>query len=194
MRRTLLSGFFFLAVTTLAAAQASTPRAELGIGYSYSYAGVPNSTKRVNMNGIVIDGTFNANRWLGVETEFGTHYHCVSGCWIDGIRVDNPDETNDSLSFLVGPKVTLTRERRISPWVHALAGFTRTSYSNHLIGMKIASNGFGWAAGAGLDLPYRHWTIRAIQVDFIRYAAQPQGFNNVRIGVGVVLNMGRLRG
>ncbi len=171
-------------------AQDYTPTVELGLGYSYSYARVPNSTTRVNMNGLLITGTFNANKWLGVEAEFGTHYHCISGCWIYGIRVENPDETNDSLSFLVGPRINLARDRKVSPWIHALVGVTRTSYSNHMTDTKIATNGFGWAAGGGIDIPYHAVTLRAIQVDFTRYAAQPEGFNNVRIGAGILLRIG----
>jgi hypothetical protein len=180
-----------LITSAIANAQDYTPKAELGFGYSYSYARVPNSTTRVNMNGILVDASFNANRWLGIETEFGTHYHCISGCWIYGTRVDNPDETNDSMSFLMGPKVTFARERKFSPWVHALAGVTRTAYSNHLIDTKISTSGFGWAAGGGIDMPFRALRFRLIQVDFTRYAAVPESYSNVRIGAGIVFRIGR---
>jgi hypothetical protein len=189
--RRILITFTFLFFTASIIAQDYTPKVELGVGYSYSYARVPNSTTRVNMNGILISSTFNANRWLGVEAEFGTHYHCISGCWIEGVRVDNPDETNDSLSFLSGPRVNLARNRKVQPWIHALAGITRTAYSNHVIDYKVATSGFGWAAGGGLDVPFKGMTIRAVQVDFTRYAAEPQGFNNVRIGAGFVLRIGK---
>lgn len=190
MRRILLA-FLFVCFAVSAVAQDYAPKVELGLGYSYSYARVPDSTKRVNMNGIVITTTFNANRWLGAEAEFGTHYHCISGCWIYGIRVENPDETNDSLSFLAGPKLTFARSRKVVPWIHALAGVTRTAYSNHLIDQKISTSGFGWAAGGGLDVSYGGMTIRAVQVDFTRYAAEPESFNNVRIGAGIVFRIGR---
>lgn len=189
MRHTI--AFLFLLFTVSAVAQDYTPKVELGLGYSYSYMRVPNSSTRVNMNGILISGTFNANRWLGVEAEFGMHYHCVSGCWISGIRVDNPDETNDSVSFLAGPRVNLAPNRRLQPWIHALAGVTRTAYSNHVIDYKVSTSGFGWAVGGGLDVPYHSITIRAIQVDFTRYAAEPESFNNVRIGAGIVFRIGR---
>lgn len=190
MKRVLLA-FLFLLFATVVIAQEHTPKVELGFGYSYSYARVPNSTTRVNMNGVLIDATFNANRWLGVEAEFGTHYHCISGCWIYGIRVDNPDETNDSLSFLAGPRVNLAPNRKVAPWIHVLGGVTRTAYSNHLIDQKISTSGFGWAAGGGLDVAYRRITIRAIQVDLTHYAAEPESFNNVRIGAGFVFRIGR---
>ena len=138
MRRCLpvVLALFFIQITF---AQVSTPKAELGLGYSYSYARVPNSTTRANMNGLLLGATFNVNRWLGIESEFGTHYHCISDCWIDALRADNPDETNDALSFLVGPKVHFARGQKISPWTHALVGVTRTAYSNHLAGTKIAT-------------------------------------------------------
>jgi hypothetical protein len=143
------------------------------------------------MNGVLVGATFNVNPWLGVEAEFGTHYHCISGCWIYGIRVDNPDETNDAVSFLVGPRVNLARNRKVAPWIHALAGVTRTAYSNHLTDTKLATSGFGWAAGGGLDLPYHAVTLRVVQVDFTRYAAEPGSFGSVRIGAGVLLRIGR---
>lgn len=180
----------FVLTSLIAVSQDYTPKAEVGFTYSYMRARVPNSTTRVNMNGVLIDGTFNANRWLGVETEFGTHYHCISGCWIYGLRVDNPDETNDSLSFLVGPRVTFARGRTVSPWVHALVGVTRTAYSNHLTETKISTSGFGWAAGGGIDMPYRAVTFRIIQVDFTRYAAIPESFSNVRVGAGILFRIG----
>lgn len=189
MRRTI--AFIFLFFAASAVAQDHTPKVELGLGYSYSYMRVPNSSTRVNMNGILISGTMNANRWLGAEAEFGTHYHCISGCWIYGIRVDNPDETNDSISFLAGPRVNLAPNRRVQPWIHALAGVTRTAYSNHVTDYKVSTSGFGWAAGGGLDVPYHAVTFRAIQVDFTRYAAEPEGFDNVRIGAGIVFRIGR---
>ncbi len=170
--------------------QVSTPKVELGLGYSYSYARVPNSTTRVNMNGLLLGASVNANRWLGIEAEFGTHYHCLSDCWFNNRRVDNQDETNDSLSFLVGPKVNFASERKVSPWIHALIGITRTSYSNHLTDTRTAIAGFGWAAGGGLDLPYRAVTFRVIQVDFVRYAAPPENFNNVRFGAGILFRIG----
>ncbi|MGE5114513.1 MAG: outer membrane beta-barrel protein [Acidobacteriaceae bacterium] len=187
----ILVALLFIAFTAPCVAQDYIPKVELGLGYSYSYARVPDSSKRVNMNGIVIAATVNANRWLGAEAEFGTHYHCISGCWIYGIRVENPDETNDSLSFLAGPKLTFARNRKVVPWIHALAGVTRTAYSNHLIDQKISTSGFGWAAGGGLDLQYGGLTVRAVQVDFTRYAAEPENFNNVRIGAGIVFHIGR---
>lgn len=189
MRRTIAFVFLLLAVS--AAAQDYTPKVELGLGYSYSYMRVPNSSTRVNMNGILISGTFNANRWVGAEAEFGTHYHCISGCWIYGYRVANPDETNDSVTFLAGPRVNLAPNRKVQPWIHALAGVTRTAYSNHVIDYKVSTSGFGWAAGGGLDVAYRSITIRAIQVDFTRYAAEPESFNNIRVGAGIVFRIGR---
>ena len=171
-------------MSSISVAQDYTPRTEVGFTYSYMRAKVPNSTTRVNMNGILIDGTFNANRWLGIETEFGTHYHCISGCWCHGLRVDNPDETNDSLSFLVGPKVTFARARKLSAdgGGTPLVGVTRTAYSSHLTDTKVSTSGFGWAVGGGIDMPYRAVTFRIIQVDFTRYAAVPENFNNVRGG------------
>jgi hypothetical protein len=172
-------------------AQDYTPKVELGLGYSYSRAHVPNAPQRTNMHGVLINFVGNVNRWLGAEAEFGTHYHCAAGCWDPwGERIDNPDARNDSLSFLAGPKLTLARKRRISPWVHALIGWSKVTYTN-IDGMFMRDSGLGLALGGGLDMPIgRAVTVRAIQVDYTRFAASTGAFNNMRIGAGIVLRVG----
>jgi hypothetical protein len=180
-----------IAITRPAISQEYTPKAEIEFGYSYSRAEVPNSTSRVNMNGVLVGAVANVNRWLGVEFELGSHYHCISGCWIDGIRVDNPDAKNDSLSFLTGPKLTLTRNGRYSPWVHSLFGITRVSYLNVVTDTRIHNTGFGMAVGGGLDWRVsKVASIRVLQVDYTRFAGNPDASNNVRLGAGVVLHIG----
>jgi hypothetical protein len=142
------------------------------------------------MNGVLVDGVFNINKYVGAEAEFGTHYHCISGCWIDNIRVENPDERNDSLSFLSGPKITFNRERRISPWVHSLFGVTKISYFNAITNTRMSTTGLGMALGGGIDINLSRVTVRAVQVDYTRFAVNPNSSNNVRIGGGIVLRIG----
>ncbi len=176
-----------------AAAQSYAPKVELGIGYSYSAMRVPNSTKRANMHGLLIDSTTNLNRWLGLSAEFGTHYHCISGCWDPwGGRTD-PDERNDSLSFLAGPRISLGRHSRLSPWLHTLAGISRVSYSS-IYGEDSSVTGLGLVAGGGLDIPLHSFTLRAIQVDYLRMPMPAGSSNNVRVGAGVRLRLGRKSG
>jgi hypothetical protein len=185
-----LLAFLFIAVLPVPA-QEYTPKVELGLGYSYSRAHVPDKAARVNMHGLVLGATGNLNRWFAIEGEFGTHYHCISGCWDPwGGRAENPDERNDSLSFLAGPKFSLSRQR-ISPWVHALAGISKVSYTNNIDGTRISNSGFAMAAGGGLDVPVSRFTVRAIQLDYTRFSASPGTFNSLRVGVGVVLRIGR---
>lgn len=185
----------FLAVlftaVTLSWSQEYTPKAEIGLGYSYSRASVPNSSSRANMHGVLIDAVGNVNPWLGIEAEFGTHYHCISGCWLDNMRVENPDARNDSLSFLAGPKLTLNRGRKISPWVHSLFGVTKMSYLNTITDVRMSHSGVGAAIGGGIDINLSKVTIRAVQIDYTRFAGAPVTSNNVRIGGGIVLRIGR---
>jgi hypothetical protein len=191
MRHIIVPLAFVVIAAVLAPAQEYTPKVELGLGYSYSRAHVPDTPARVNMHGLVLGATGNLNRWFAIEGEFGTHYHCISGCWTPwGERVDNPDERNDSLSFLAGPKLSFFRQR-ISPWVHALVGVSRVSYTNNIDGTRISNSGFGMAAGGGLDVPISRFTVRAIQVDYTRFSGSPGTFNSLRVGVGVVLRIGR---
>lgn len=191
MRRLTCLAAVILAGTCFASAQEYTPLLELGLGYSYSRMHVPNAPQRTNMNGILINFVGNVNRWLGTEAEFGTHYHCAAGCWDPwGKRIDNPDARNDSLSFLAGPKLTLARKQHISPWIHALVGWSKATYIN-IDGTFMRDSGLGLALGGGLDVPIgRTVTIRAIQVDYTRFAASVGAFNNVRIGAGIVLRIG----
>jgi opacity protein-like surface antigen len=192
MRRTSILIALVLMLAALGFSQEYTPKVEVGLGYSYSRANVPNSVSRVNMNGLLINTVINMNRWLGAEAEFGTHYHCISGCWIDNIRVDNPDARNDSLSFLAGPKLTLNRQHRMSPWVHSLFGVTKISYLNTITDTRMSNTGFGMALGGGLDVNLSKLTVRAAQVDYTRFAGNPSPSNNVRIGGGIVLRIGHL--
>jgi len=178
------------AASVLALPQDYTPKVEIGIGYSYSRAKIPNSTSRVNMNGVVIDSTVNMNRWFGLEAEFGTHYHCVSDCWFEGKRVDNPAEHNDAFSFFAGPRITVSRKSRISPWVHSLFGGTKISYTNLITDERMSTSGFGMALGGGLDIPLSAVTIRAVQVDYARYAAGSSSYNDMRVGGGIVIRIG----
>ncbi len=190
---------YLMAVAALAggagsvAAQNYTPTVELGIGYSYSAMHVPNSSKRANMHGLLIDSTANLNRWLGLSAEFGTHYHCISGCWDPWGGRTTPDERNDSLSFLAGPRITLARGTGLSPWLHTLAGISRVSYSN-ISGAHTSTSGLGLVAGGGLDVPLHSFTIRAIQVDYLRMPMPGGSSNNVRVGAGVLLRLGRKSG
>lgn len=192
MQRALFLILVVLAFMSAAWSQEYTPKVEIGLGYSYSRASVPNSASRANMNGLVISTAVNVNRWFGAEAEFGTHYHCISGCWIENIRVDNPDARNDSLSFLAGPKITFNRERRVSPWVHSLFGVTKISYLNILTipDTRMSNTGFGMSLGGGLDVNLTKFTIRAVQVDYTRFAGSPSPSNNIRVGGGIVLRIG----
>ncbi len=174
-------------------AQDYTPRLELGIGYSYSSMHVPNSGQRANMHGLLIDSTANLNRWLGLSAELGTHYHCISGCWDPwGGRTD-PDERNDSLSFMAGPRVVLRRGTAMSPWLHALAGISRVSYSS-IYGAHTSVSGLGLVGGGGLDVPLHSFTLRVIQLDYLRMPMPGGSSDNVRVGAGVLLRLGRKQG
>ncbi len=179
-----------LALYSSALAQGYTPKVEIGLGYSYSRATVPNSSERANMHGILVDVVGNVNHWLGAEAEFGTHYHCISGCWLDNMRVENPDARNDSLSFLVGPKVTFNRHKKLSPWVHSLFGVTKMSYQNVITDIRMSDTGFGMVAGGGLDVSLSKVTIRAFQIDYTRFVGRPSASNNIRVGGGIVLRLG----
>jgi opacity protein-like surface antigen len=191
MRRAIIVLSTVIAAAVLVPAQEYTPKVELGLGYSYSRAHVPDTPARVNMHGLVLGATGNVNGWFAIEAEFGTHYHCISGCWSPwGERVDNPDERNDSLSFLAGPKFSFSRQR-ISPWVHALVGVSKVSYTNNIDGTRISNSGCAMAAGGGLDVALSRFTVRAIQLDYTRFSASPGTFNSLRVGVGVVLRIGR---
>ena len=127
--------------------------------------------------------TYNFTPRLGLEA--AVRYHVDH---TPGIFNITPDGVNDfsfsydfkreDTSFLVGPRFSFRNSDRLTPFVHALAGYSGNKFS---LDGKLDVNGtfvsdrteittsksFGLAVGGGLDLPLNdNWAIRLIQADY----------------------------
>lgn len=178
MKRILLA----LIIGSLAAQAQTTPKVELGIGYSYARMPVPLATRSVNNHAIAIDATTYLNQRVGITGEFDAYYHCVAGClpYSDISR-------NNSFVVLAGPKVRLGHGRYV-PFVHALAGYANLRFSEDL-GARSSWNGGAAAIGGGLDIVGRRFGVRVGQIDYFRTPG-PLRNNNVRITAGFLINLG----
>ena len=160
-------------------------RVDLGIGFSFAQMHVPNSASTSFMNGIQFDATYNVNRWMGVTGEFTGHYRCLSGCFWDSSIA-----RQKAFTFVVGPRFTLRNSGRVMPWIHALGGVSNISYSDDS-GQDLATTSYAVVAGGGLDFKAGSVTIRAIQLDVLNHKVGIERRNDLKIGVGVVVGLGR---
>ncbi len=145
------------------------PRTETFGGYSYLHVGVGSDSVDTGTSGNVPAGwvastTINANRYVGVESQFGGHYKSVSGA-------------HASIhTFLFGPRLTY-RTRKVTPFVHALFGATRGDANVEGFGGGGAS-AFSMAFGGGLDYNVnRAVAVRIGQFDYLLLNAP--GFTDI---------------
>ena len=120
MKRTTLFLTFFGAAAVAAVAQetAPTPAAEVGLNYSFTRfnpAGVPSFTSSGG------SGTFqyNFNSMLGVVADLGGYHNSADTNF-------NPT----TFTYLLGPRLSLRKTSRFTPYVQALFGGAHVSKPN----------------------------------------------------------------
>ncbi len=173
VRRFLLCAVLVFSLSVLATAQ-QAPKADLFGGFSYLHFDTKGAAgleaNHYGWNGAV---NLNANRWLGIKADLSGHYKELA-----------PGTSFNSFSALFGPQLT-HRAEKASPFVHALFGVNRTNTGGS------SDSAFATALGGGLDLNVaKNVAFRLIQADYFmtRHSAQTQ--NNVRLGTGLVFNLG----
>jgi opacity protein-like surface antigen len=169
-------------------AQDSTPKVQVFGGYSLVREDtgglslitvdlvVPHSmgTFGVNYNfkGWNAEGQYNANRWVGIAVDFGGRYGMPIDSSTSGVS-GLPNSTG--YSVMAGPVVSYRNKSKLTPFVHALFGWDRTSLSaSTLTGVSpsasypaITCNDFAFALGGGLDFKVlRQFSVRLGQVDY----------------------------
>lgn len=178
-----------LGTAPLAKAQEEPSKLELYGGYYYARFNVtadvpgiaPSSTYNGNGGGGQLE--YNANRWLGVVGDLGGFYATSSG---------NGSFAGGVFTYLIGPRVNF-RRARISPFAQTLFGGVRTTDGiEHSTGTE---DNFAMTTGGGFDFKVsRHVSIRPIQAEYFMTKI-PDGLHNrqdnLRIGAGVVLRLGR---
>ena len=172
-----------------AKAQNEEPRLEVFGGYSYSRFNV-----NANVPGIAPSATYigeggggqleyNAKNWLGVVGDLGGFYATSSG---------NGSFAGGVFTYLLGPRVNF-RHGKFTPFVQALFGGVRTT--DGIAQSTGPENNFAMTTGGGIDFKVsRHVSVRPIQAEYFMTKI-PDGLNNrqdnLRIGAGVVLRLGR---
>jgi opacity protein-like surface antigen len=195
-------------ISSFAFAQDSTPRVEVFGGYSLMHADTgklngntldidlgqfPNTFGvKSNFNGWNAEAQYNFGPWVGIVADFGGRYGTpitsASSNRISGL----PTET--SYSFLAGPVISYRARKKITPYVHALFGWDRTSLSaSTLTGTSplVSSTAttytdFTMALGGGVDYKLsRRFAVRLGQVDWFHTSLNLNSFYGSAFGAGL---------
>ena len=164
-----------------AAAQDSSSKIDIFAGYSFVHTVPGASLSSFNANGGVASVALNFNSWFSGVLEAGG----VHASRIGGADVDATAET-----FMAGPKISLFRGARLSPFGQVLFGFIHTNpgYSQQTVNR----NTFAAAPGIGIDWnATRHLGVRLAQVDYL-FTRMPAtvgqvNWNNFRYSGGIVI-------
>lgn len=164
-RRLALLGLFFL-FSISARAQRSM---DLFGGYSYQALDrLPQAIPGRNLSGVEIAAQYRLTDWFGVVGEVDGHWGLPSLY------------ASRSLNILAGPQLSLPR--RISPFVHILAGY------GHAYTYGIWDNSLSVAVGGGIDMriaPLLSWRILEGDDIIAKYFGGWE--HNPRISTGIVL-------
>ena len=160
-----------------AMAQEDTPKVEVFGGYSYVGG---------NFHGWNASVAGNVNKWFGVVADVSGH----SG----GFNEIDVVERQRINSFLVGPRLSIRKHKRLTPFVHALFGPTRVKVRSTEEGETFNSSdtSFSMFLGGGLDIKVNaSVAIRAIQIEYGRANLFDESQTRGRVSVGVVFRFGK---
>jgi hypothetical protein len=188
MRKFSLLPGIVLALSACVAAQ-EVPKTEVYLGYAYSRLNPVKNVDSINSNGGIGSFQYNFNRNFGVVAELGGS----SNGNISAFGLNFPGDQTQ-FSYLFGPRFTLNKTGKFSPFVHYLLGGIRNHRSftiaNSLIPVnaivpsgvtvdpisdqpgfsKVRStqNAFAMAIGGGIDIKAgHHVAIRPAEVDWL---------------------------
>jgi len=193
MRNAILAAglLVFLPLSLLAQAQDPYPAPKAEVFAGYSLLRIDGATS----NGWDFSIAGNLSNNLGIVADASGHYNRESS-------VTGAGTTNSRLnfhSFLAGPRLTERRYKWISPFTHALFGFSRVngSLGQSLTGVPSTSSkndvsGFAMALGGGLDITADdRFFIRLIQADYFLVRADKIKHEGARISAGILFRFGR---
>jgi opacity protein-like surface antigen len=188
-------------------AQDSTPKLQVFAGYSLLQADTGKLTGNTvdvdlhqpfntfgvasNVNGWNAEAQYNFDRWFGIAADFGGRYGTPI---IAGSASLSGLPNSAAYSVMAGPVLSYRAKVRITPFVHALFGFDRTSLSASTItglsspvsSAAITNNDFALALGGGLDYKLsRHLGIRVGQLDYFHTSVNLNSFYGSAFGVGL---------
>jgi opacity protein-like surface antigen len=170
-------------------AQEQVSKLEVYGGYYYARFNVnanvpgiaPSATYKGNGGGGQFE--YNANHWLGVVGDLGGFYATSSGSGaFAGV----------AFTYLLGPRVNF-RRGKVTPFAQALFGGVWTT--DGIAQSTGPENNFAMTAGGGIDFKVsKHVSVRPVQAEYFMIRI-PDGLNNrqnnLRVGTGIVLRLGR---
>ncbi len=197
MRKLLFIAALALALPIMAQAQ-EAPRAEIFGGYSYirlsdDFQGTLGDQ---DLNGWNTSANITLFKpWLGIKADFSGHMGDIkapgqlAGLGFNDTRMN---------FFLAGPQITLRKNERFQPFVHALFGAVRLDADNDTTGIDFDDTTFGMAIGGGLDVKVfqNRVALRLFQADYVltRFkdplTQNRENQNNFRTSTGLVLRLG----
>lgn len=153
------------------------PKAEVFGGYAYAGEGTHgwNASVAGNVNG-----------WFGLVADAGGQYTNL-----EELDVRERIRTH---SFLVGPQLSVRRNKRVTPFVRALFGASHVSTDATESGQSFSftDTSFAMALGGGLDVTLNeHVAIRVVQAEYVRTRFFGETQNKGRLSFGVVFRFGR---
>jgi hypothetical protein len=114
---------------------------------------------------------------VSLVADFGGHY-----------GRENEVVDNHVHTFLFGPRLAL-HNGRIAPFVHVLFGMSRLTADSG--GPVFTVNAFALGTGGGVDLRItRRWSVRMIQIDYLRRRHFGEPPDAGRVSGGVVFHFG----
>lgn len=187
MTKTFLVGTLLLAGMAASAQEITeTPRAEVGVNYTYIRVDPGGTLNSFNENGGTGYVEYNFNKVFGAVADLG------------GLRAASGIDTT-SFDYLFGPRFNL-RHARYTFYVQSLFGgerltngFNPGAANPFLAG---AQNNFAAAFGGGVDIALtNHIAVKPIQVEYLTSQIAPPGElkyaqNNLRYSAGVVFRLG----
>jgi outer membrane immunogenic protein len=189
LRVLLFASVFASAVVATAQESAPTPKAEVGLNYSYTRVNPGNGLGSYNANGGFGDVEYNINKTLGVVAELGGSYTGTGG----GLQLNNT-----SFEYLFGPRINL-RHGRFNPYAQALFGGQRLSNGWNPSAadprLGASQNNFAMAFGGGLNYTVNdRFAVRPFQLDYFATRIAPPNNsylqNDLRYSAGVVFRFG----
>jgi len=167
MRNFIILIVLALFVAASAMAQGTAPKTEFFAGYEYEHL----NPGGIGCHGLDVNLAYNINDWLGGVGDFG---FCKETGLPSGASARD-------YNYLFGPRVTYRNYGKFNPFGQFLLG------GQHLGTNAGTANSFAFTLGGGVDYKYNdRFSIRVIQVEYLRTHLGGFGQNNARIEAGLV--------
>ena len=202
---------FIIPIGSFAFAQDATPKVQVFGGYSLlhlDHGGLngglldldlhqtsdPFAVANYFLDGWNAEAQYNTGRWLGIATDFGGRYGTPITASRDRTLAGLPKET--AYSFLAGPVLSYRTKSRVTPFVHGLFGWDRTSLGASTITGSVTSpvsvaatnyTDFAMALGGGVDYRLaRRVSLRLGQLDWFHTSVNLNKFYGSAFGTGLI--------